>query len=57
MATEHDAKFSVPGKYCGDNGVMIAMLGKKMFDAGLRTTFEDSIVLPNQRTDDVDVIW
>jgi len=57
VAEEHGAKLDYPGKYMGDNGVMIAMLGKKMHDAGVRMKIEDTIVKQNQRTDDVDVVW
>jgi len=57
MAEEHDAESGVPKGFCGDNGVMIAMLGKKMFDAGCGMKIEESIVLPKQRTDDVEVVW
>jgi len=57
MASEHGASFSVPKGLCGDNGAMIAMLGKKMFDAGVKMKLAESVVLPKQRTDDVEVVW
>lgn len=57
MAAEHDARFAVPKGFTGDNGTMIAVLGKRMFDAGKRMKIEDTIVLPKQRTDDVEVNW
>jgi len=57
MAEEHCAKYSVPKKYLGDNGVMIAFLGKLMHDAGCRMKVGESVVLPKQRTDDVEVVW
>jgi N6-L-threonylcarbamoyladenine synthase/protein kinase Bud32 len=57
MASEHDASFAVPKGFTGDNGVMIAVLGKRMHDAGARMKLEDTVVLPKQRTDDVPVMW
>jgi universal protein Kae1 len=57
VAEEHGAKFDYPGKYMGDQGVMIAMTALKMHNAGLRSTPEQATVDPNQRTDDVDVTW
>lgn len=57
VAEEHNAKFFTPVKYCGDNGVMIAMLGLLEHESGVRMKFEDTVVIPDQRTDDIDVIW
>jgi len=57
MAAEHDASFAVPKGFTGDNGVMIAVLGKRMHDAGARMRIEETVVLPKQRTDDVEVVW
>ncbi|MCX6695299.1 MAG: bifunctional N(6)-L-threonylcarbamoyladenine synthase/serine/threonine protein kinase [Candidatus Altiarchaeota archaeon] len=57
VAEEHNAKFSFPAKYMGDNGVMIAMLGLKMHDAGVRMGIEDTVVKQSQRTDDIEVVW
>ncbi|MFH1788722.1 MAG: bifunctional N(6)-L-threonylcarbamoyladenine synthase/serine/threonine protein kinase [Candidatus Altiarchaeota archaeon] len=57
MAAEHGASFAVPKGFTGDNGTMIAVLGKRMFDAGARMKIADTIVLPKQRTDDVEVNW
>lgn len=57
MCTEHDASFAVPRGFTGDNGVMIAVLGKLMHEAGVRMRLEDTVVLPKQRTDDVEVVW
>jgi len=57
MACEHDAAFAVPKGFTGDNGVMIAVLAKRMFEAGARMEIEDTVVLPKQRTDDVEVVW
>ncbi len=57
MAEEHGAKFGVPGGYCSDNGVMIALLGEIMHKAGVRQSIEDTIVKPRFRTDEVKVSW
>jgi len=57
MAEEHDAKFSVPKGYCGDNGSMIAMLGALEYQNGVRMKLEDTVVKPKQRTDDVEIFW
>ncbi|MFH1836218.1 MAG: bifunctional N(6)-L-threonylcarbamoyladenine synthase/serine/threonine protein kinase [Methanobacteriota archaeon] len=57
MASEHDASFAVPKGFTGDNGTMIAVLAKKMFEAGVRMDVSDTVVLPKQRTDDVEVVW
>ena len=57
VAKEHGAKFDYPGKYMGDQGVMIAMTALKMHNAGVRMEAEKVYVDPNQRTDDVEVTW
>ncbi|MFH1054484.1 MAG: bifunctional N(6)-L-threonylcarbamoyladenine synthase/serine/threonine protein kinase [Candidatus Altiarchaeota archaeon] len=57
VAEEHNARFDYPAKYMGDNGVMIAMTGLKMHNAGVKMKAEESYVDPNQRTDDVEVVW
>jgi len=57
VAEEHNAKFDYPAKYMGDNGVMIAMLGLKMHNAGITMKVEDTIVKASQRTDDIEVSW
>jgi universal protein Kae1 len=57
MASEHEAGFDYPGKYLGDNGVMIAMTGFKMYGAGVRMRIEDTVVDAKQRTDDIEVVW
>jgi len=36
---------------------MIALLGEKMLAAGLSTPLEKSVILPYQRTDEVEVTW
>lgn len=57
VAKEHGVEFHTPVKYCGDNGVMIAMLGALMHDAGVKMKIEDTIAKPSQRTDDIDILW
>jgi tRNA A37 threonylcarbamoyltransferase TsaD len=57
LSQEHGARFDYPGKYMGDNGVMIAMTALKMHNAGIRMSAEDSATMPDQRTDDIDVKW
>jgi universal protein Kae1 len=57
VASEHGAKFAYPGKYMGDNGVMIAMTALKMRNAGITMDAEETVVDPAQRTDDVEVTW
>ena len=57
MAEEHDAKFDVPKGYCSDNGVMIAMLGLIMHNAGVRQDLGDTGVKQRFRTDAVRVLW
>ncbi|MBU4265950.1 MAG: bifunctional N(6)-L-threonylcarbamoyladenine synthase/serine/threonine protein kinase [Candidatus Altiarchaeales archaeon] len=57
MAEEHGAKFGVPLGYCGDNGVMIALLGQLMHKAGIRQSLDDTAVNPRFRTDEVEVRW
>lgn len=57
VSEEHGARFHTPVNYCGDNGVMIAMLGKLMHDAGVKMKIEDTTVNPKQRTDDVEIFW
>jgi universal protein Kae1 len=57
MAEEHDAAFGVPSGYCGDNGVMIAVLGQRMHDAGVRQSLPETGVRQKYRTDKVDIVW
>ncbi|MBD3387483.1 MAG: bifunctional N(6)-L-threonylcarbamoyladenine synthase/serine/threonine protein kinase [Candidatus Altiarchaeales archaeon] len=57
VAEEHGASFDYPGKFMGDQGVMIAMTALKMHDAGVTMTVEDSVVDSSQRTDSIDVTW
>jgi N6-L-threonylcarbamoyladenine synthase/N6-L-threonylcarbamoyladenine synthase/protein kinase Bud32 len=57
LSKEHNAVFDYPQKFMGDNGVMIAMCGKKMHDAGVKMDINDTQVDSKQRTDDLEVIW
>ncbi|MBN2014932.1 MAG: bifunctional N(6)-L-threonylcarbamoyladenine synthase/serine/threonine protein kinase [Candidatus Altiarchaeota archaeon] len=57
MSEEHEAVFGVPKGYCSDNGVMIALLGLLMYDAGIRQGLEESYVRQRFRTDEVEVKW
>ena len=61
MCEERGAKFFVPeNQYLIDNGAMIAFLGERMFDSGVKVQgkeIDELDILPRQRTDDVDVRW
>ncbi|MFZ2455257.1 MAG: bifunctional N(6)-L-threonylcarbamoyladenine synthase/serine/threonine protein kinase [Candidatus Altiarchaeia archaeon] len=57
MCREHGANFGVPKGYCSDNGVMIAVLGALMHEAGVRQNIEDTLVRQKYRTDAVEVTW
>ena len=57
MCDEHGAKFDVPKGYCGDNGVMIAVLGLLMHKAGIKQKLEETVVKQKFRTDEVEVLW
>jgi universal protein Kae1 len=58
MADERGAKSYWPEKrYCVDNGTMIAELGRRMFECGIKTTMQNSAINPGLRTDNTDVLW
>ncbi|MFA6889060.1 MAG: bifunctional N(6)-L-threonylcarbamoyladenine synthase/serine/threonine protein kinase [Candidatus Woesearchaeota archaeon] len=58
MCKERSGKCFIPeNQYLVDNGVMIAWLGKLMFDAGITTTIEQAHIEPYLRTDDIVVTW
>ena len=58
VATEQDAQFfAVPKELAGDNGVMIALTGVKMFEKKDFIEVEQSHVKPRWRTDQVEVNW
>ncbi len=55
MAEEHNAEFTVPRQeYCGDNGAMIAWLGKIVYESKTEAATD---VKPKWRTDQVKVTW
>ena len=57
MCSERGAKLFVPDKqYCVDNGAMIAVLGLKMHESGIKQPFNTSIN-QKQRTDQVIIKW
>jgi tRNA A37 threonylcarbamoyltransferase TsaD len=58
VAEEQSAKFaSVPPKYAGDNGAMIAYNGLLMLQANTTTPLSKSKVRPRWRLDQVDIPW
>ncbi|MDI3483331.1 MAG: N6-L-threonylcarbamoyladenine synthase [Candidatus Methanomethylophilaceae archaeon] len=58
MTEERGARSYVPEpKLCADNGAMIALTGKLMYEAGIRMSVEESIVDQRFRTDEVEVTW
>jgi len=58
MASSHDARFKgLNADLAIDNGVMIAWLGILMFQSGIRTKIEDTLVDQHFRPEDVEVIW
>lgn len=58
VATEHSARFaSVPPKYAGDNGSMIAYTGLLLAQKDVFTSISESIVRPRWRLDDVEIPW
>jgi universal protein Kae1 len=58
MCQERGAEFFLPPmKYMGDNGSMIAYTGLVMLKSGAATPVAKSNVIPNFRTDEVEVTW
>ncbi|MBD3262319.1 MAG: bifunctional N(6)-L-threonylcarbamoyladenine synthase/serine/threonine protein kinase [Candidatus Altiarchaeales archaeon] len=57
MASEHDAQFTHPKGFMGDNGTMIAIAALKMHKAGVKMTLEDTQIESKQRTDDIKISW
>jgi len=56
MCNERGAKFSAPPiQYCVDNGAMIAVLGLKMHEAGVKQ--KQHSIDQSERTDEVEVTW
>lgn len=57
MCQARGVKFKVcPKEYCGDNGVMIALLGKMMIEHGIKGDLGEA-PKPRWRVDQVDVPW
>jgi len=58
MAEERGSEFYAPEcRYCVDNGAMIAVLGHRMYSAGMKQKIEDTSINQRFRTDEVDIIW
>ncbi len=57
MSAEHNVCFGVPGGFCSDNGVMIALLGLLMHSAGVSQEVADTSVLQRFRPDTVNIGW
>ncbi|WP_456416297.1 bifunctional N(6)-L-threonylcarbamoyladenine synthase/serine/threonine protein kinase [Methanocaldococcus sp.] len=58
MCKGQNVDFYVPEmQYCGDNGAMIAWLGLLMYMNGKRMSLEETKIIPNYRTDMVEVNW
>ncbi len=58
MCKDRETKcFILPNEFNVDNAAMIAWQGLIQYKAGQRTKMKESMILPNQRTDDVKVNW
>ncbi|XRO76927.1 bifunctional N(6)-L-threonylcarbamoyladenine synthase/serine/threonine protein kinase [Methanocaldococcus sp. 10A] len=58
MCEGQNVEFYVPPKeFCGDNGAMIAWLGLLMYKNGKFMSLDETKVIPNYRTDMVEVNW
>ncbi|MFO8051077.1 MAG: bifunctional N(6)-L-threonylcarbamoyladenine synthase/serine/threonine protein kinase [Thermoplasmatota archaeon] len=58
MAEERGAvSYSPPPSLAVDNGAMIAYLGERMYQGGVRHGLEDTIIDQKFRTDQVEIIW
>ncbi len=58
MCNGRGAQIFVPeNQYLVDNGVMIAWLGRQMYDAGTTIKVENAVIEPYTRTDEIDVNW
>lgn len=58
MCNERDATFSsVPFALAGDNGTMIAWAGILKYESVGKDNIEDTHIIQNWRTDDVDITW
>jgi len=58
MCAERNAKlFATDERFCIDNGAMIAQAGLEMYNAGIRTPWEETFCTQRYRTDEVEVVW
>jgi len=58
VAEEQSARFAtVPPKYAGDNGVMIAYTGLLLLKAEATISLEESRILPKWRLDQAEIPW
>jgi N6-L-threonylcarbamoyladenine synthase/protein kinase Bud32 len=58
MCNGREAKsYSVPDKYAGDNGIMIAWNGILAFKSGQKMKVENTGFIKDWRTDEVDITW
>jgi N6-L-threonylcarbamoyladenine synthase/protein kinase Bud32 len=58
MCNGREAKsYSVPDKYAGDNGLMIAWNGIIAFKSGQKMRIEDTNCIKNWRTDGTEITW
>jgi tRNA A37 threonylcarbamoyltransferase TsaD len=58
MCKDRGAKLFVPqNSVMVDNAAMIAWTGLLMHSSGIKTTLNQSMILPKQRTDDIKVTW
>ncbi len=58
MCKDRGATFYLtPLKYCGDNGVMTALVGLKYFKYGITTPLKNSGIRQKWRIDEIDIPW
>jgi len=58
MCSERGAKlYATDMRFCIDNGAMIAQAGWEMYNAGIRTNWEETAITQRYRTDDVIASW
>lgn len=58
MCEEREAKCFVPAnEFCVDNGAQISWLGILMYKSGIEIKPEEALILPYERTDDIEVKW
>lgn len=58
MCKEREAKCHVvPKEYSGDNSIMIAWTGILAYNSGHKTSIQNSGIIKNWRTDEVEITW